>query len=116
MYNFTNTNQKIYENEKVLKALEKLNKVSQDVDVTVSRKEENGKTIFVCKLATKGIKPVDGKAVSPELACREAVGKIIDLLRNNKQSKIDSRRTSNTKSKEALKASYIPTDDGVTND
>lgn len=116
MYNFTNTNQKIYENEKVVKALEKLNKVNQEIDVTVSRKEENGKTIFVCKLATKGMKPVDGKAVTPELACREAVGKILDLLRTNKQTKIDTRRNNNSKAKEAYKASFIPTDDGITND
>ena len=116
MYNFTNTNQRIYEDEKIAKALQKLNKLSNEIDVTVSRKEENGKTIFVCKLSTKGVKPVEAKSNTPELACREAVGKILDLLRNNKQTKIDTRRNNNAKSKEALKDSYIPTDDGITND
>jgi len=114
MYNYKSGQEHC--NNRVLNALEKLNDLKQPIDVSISIEVENGKGFYLCRLTGKGIKPVEARSNIVEVACRQAVKDILKILRNEKQTRIDNRRNQNSKSKENYKNSFMPKDDGVTND
>ena len=88
MYKFVNTDEKIYNNEEVIKKLSKLEKF--DCDVTIKRVKENGDYSFTCEVSNGTISRKATKE-KPEFAAKDASDAFIDAVRGGKD-KINTKR------------------------
>lgn len=111
---FVNTNADLIEVGKLENACKKI--ANEDAVVEVKRVIKNGKVIFVCKIKDTRLGTVTVEDSNPTLATKSAVNKYLDLTRKNDSTKLDKKRSAQTKGKTVRKDALNAEFEGILED